>query len=66
TLGHLSDKERYIVEHRMLRDEPPTLQTVGQALHISRERVRQIETIVTNKLRRAFADGDPTQDLASA
>lgn len=54
TRDTLNTKERYVIEHRILSDEPPTLQQIGEALHISRERVRQIESNVIRKLRVAM------------
>ena len=57
----LNDKERYVIEHRILCEEPPTLQEVGTRLKISRERVRQLEGNVVRKLRTAFNEsGVPT------
>jgi RNA polymerase sigma-32 factor len=51
----LNDKERYIVEQRLLRDEPQTLQQIGNTFKVSRERVRQLETRVLQKLRKLMA-----------
>ena len=48
--GTLSDRERYILEHRMLTDEPMTLQEIGARYGITRERTRQIETGLKKKL----------------
>lgn len=48
---HLSDKERYILEHRLLSDEPITLREIGDIFHITRERVRQIEARLLQKVR---------------
>lgn len=47
----LSDKERYILEHRLLSDEPVTLREIGDIFHITRERVRQIEARLLQKVR---------------
>jgi RNA polymerase sigma-32 factor len=47
----LNGKERYVMEHRLLKEEPPTLLQIGNVLGISRERVRQIQTRVIGKLR---------------
>ena len=48
---HLSDKEQYILEHRLLSDEPVTLREIGDMFHITRERVRQIEARLLQKVR---------------
>lgn len=60
TFGQLNDKERYVIEHRILKDEPPTLQEIGQVLNISRERVRQIESNIIRKLRAAIVADSST------
>lgn len=48
----LNDKERRILQSRLLTDEPLTLQTIADEFGISRERVRQIEANLLKKLRR--------------
>ena len=53
-LETLNDKERYIVEKRLLSDEPETLQQIGDTFSVSRERVRQLETRVLSKLRKVL------------
>lgn len=50
-MGTLNEKERYIVENRLMTDEPKTLQEIGQYFSISRERARQIEGNVMRKIR---------------
>ena len=50
-----NEKERYIVQNRLMTDEPQTLQTIGQNFGISRERARQIEGNVIRKIRVALA-----------
>ncbi len=48
------EKERYILEHRLLpRDgaEPMTLQEIGDRFRLTRERARQIEARLTGRLR---------------
>lgn len=50
-MGVLNPKERYIVENRLMADEPMTLQQIGEHFQISRERARQIEGNVIRKLR---------------
>ncbi len=48
----LSEKERFVIENRILKDEPLTLQEVGEKLGITRERVRQIESAALKKLKK--------------
>jgi RNA polymerase sigma-32 factor len=47
----LKDKERYLFEHRLVADEPMTLQEVGDHYGISRERARQIEAKLVARLK---------------
>lgn len=47
----LKDKERDILDLRLLAGKPLTLQEIGDRHHISRERVRQIEERLLKKLR---------------
>ncbi len=51
----LNEKERYIIDNRLLTDEPKTLQQIGENFSISRERARQIEGNVLRKLRSALS-----------
>lgn len=50
-LGELSPRERRIIAERRLRDEGLTLEELGKALGVSKERVRQLESRAMNKLR---------------
>ncbi len=50
-LGELSPRERRIIAERRLRDEGATLEELGRALGVSKERVRQLENRAMNKLR---------------
>src|SRR5207302_1945652 len=54
-LEQLDDKERYIIDHRFgLNDqEPHTLAEIGTEMHLSRERIRQLEERALDKLRRS-------------
>jgi len=54
-LGDLDGKEQEVVRLRFgfEDDEPKTLQEIGDRLHLSRERVRQIESRAKDKLRRS-------------
>lgn len=61
-MGKLNEKERYIVENRMLQDEPQTLQEIGTRFNVSRERVRQLEKRVIGKLRSALARANGETD----
>ncbi len=47
----LINKEAAIFQDRLMHDEPATLQEIGDRYHISRERVRQIEKRLQDKLR---------------
>ncbi len=49
--GTLTEKEAAILQQRLLADPPATLQEIGDAHQISRERVRQIEKRVIKKLK---------------
>jgi RNA polymerase sigma-32 factor len=48
----LNDKEKMILEKRLLTDEPLTLQTIADCFGISRERVRQIEVNLLKKMKK--------------
>lgn len=48
---NLNDKEQYILEHRLLSDDPVTLREIGDIFSITRERVRQIEARLLQKVR---------------
>ncbi len=55
-LTELSEREQQILVKRRLLDEPLTLQELGDAYGISRERVRQIEKRALGKLEDAVRD----------
>lgn len=54
-LDQLEERERYIVEQRfgLTEGEPKTLAELGEAMSLSRERIRQIEARALEKLRRS-------------
>jgi len=56
-VSELDDKERAVIEMRFGLDgeDPRTLQEIGEALRLSRERIRQIESKAKEKLRRSQA-----------
>ena len=47
----LSPKETYILEKRVLADEPQTLQEIGEHFGVTREAVRQLEARLVGKIR---------------
>lgn len=50
-VGDLDARERMIVEERLMKEDPPTLQELGARLGVSKERVRQLEERARTKLR---------------
>lgn len=50
----LNARERFIVTERKLRDEPRTLESLGEELGLSKERVRQLEVAAFTKMRRSL------------
>lgn len=63
-IADLPDKELYIVQHRMLTDEPETLQEIGERFNVSRERIRQIESALKDRIKKKLADIDGITDNA--
>ena len=55
-LDKLSERERYIITHRIMSDNPMTLREIGDTFKLSRERIRQIEKEALTKLRRDMPD----------
>ncbi|XDA98417.1 RNA polymerase factor sigma-32 [Sulfitobacter sp. LCG007] len=53
-LGDLNERERFIVRERKLRDQPRTLESLGQELSLSKERVRQLEAAAFAKMRKSL------------
>jgi len=53
-LEKLSDKEQFIIKHRVMADNPLTLQEIGDRYKITRERARQIEKQALKKMRLAI------------
>lgn len=58
-LEQLPQKERYIVENRMMADEPMTLEEIGKTFGVTRERARQIETRASRRLKEALMEFAP-------
>lgn len=55
-VAKLDPRQRYIVEQRLMRDEPLTLVELGRHLGFSRERARQLEGRARRALAPALAD----------
>ena len=53
-LNGLNERERFIVRERKLRDDPRTLESLGDELNLSKERVRQLEAAAFQKMRKAL------------
>jgi RNA polymerase sigma-32 factor len=50
-LAHLDQRERYIIEMRVMSDRPLTLKELGEHFGFSRERARQLEIRAKEKLK---------------
>jgi RNA polymerase sigma-32 factor len=50
-LGRLDQRERYIIEQRVMSDKPMTLKELGEHFGFSRERARQLEIRAKEKLK---------------
>lgn len=53
-LSSLNERERFIVRERKLRDDPRTLESLGEELGLSKERVRQLEAAAFAKMRKSL------------
>lgn len=60
---NLNEKEKNILETRLLNDEPLTLQNIADSFGISRERVRQIEANLLKKMKKFLEKEAP--DIAN-
>jgi RNA polymerase sigma-32 factor len=50
-LARLDQRERYIIEMRVMSDKPMTLKELGEHFGFSRERARQLEIRAKEKLK---------------
>jgi RNA polymerase sigma-32 factor len=63
-LQALTARERLIIRARKLDDEPRTLESLGEELGLSKERVRQLEVQALKKLRRSLeSQAGPAAEL---
>lgn len=62
----LNPRERHIMTHRWLHDDPTTLEDLSLHHKISRERVRQIEMHAMQKIRRMVAHHIPNRVMLAA
>ena len=60
----LDDRERFIVQQRMMADEETSLAEIGRRLGVSRERARQLEARAKSKLRKQLASRTDVSELS--
>jgi RNA polymerase sigma-32 factor len=70
-VAKLDDRERFIVEQRMMADEETSLAEIGRQLGVSRERARQLEARAKAKLKKQLesigvTDGDFSRPSVAA
>ena len=65
-MNALNERERFIVRERKLLDEPRTLESLGNELSLSKERIRQLEAAAFQKMRKSLeaASGEVQAFLA--
>jgi RNA polymerase sigma-32 factor len=63
-LRTLSEREAFVITHRIMASEPLTLQEIGTRFRVSRERVRQIERQALKKLKAELSKGDNEEKLS--
>lgn len=61
----LNEKEKYIFEKRLIADEPQTLQDIGAHYGFSRERARQLEAALIDRMRKYMQAEIPDFDLVA-
>jgi RNA polymerase sigma-32 factor len=50
----LNERERQLLQERLLEDEPKTLQDIGEEWGVTREAVRQMEARLLKKIKERF------------
>ena len=67
SMARLDARERYIIERRVLDDQPATFKDLGEHFGVSRERARQLEIRAKEKLRglleKSMGDLDASEAL---
>ena len=58
-MNNLSDREKLIIRERRLRSDARTLNSLGQELKLSKERVRQIEAVALEKMKKSLSKHNP-------
>lgn len=61
----LNEKDRYIFDKRLTADEPMTLQDIGAHYGVSRERARQLEAAVLERMKKYMREEIPDFDLVA-
>lgn len=61
----LEGKELFIFQNRLTADEPLTLQDIGDKYGVSRERARQIEAALINRMREYMREQIPDFDMVA-
>ena len=64
-ITHLDERERHIFTERRLKDDPVTLEFLGQHYGISRERVRQLEARAFEKVQKAMTSEMAAREQAA-
>jgi len=62
----LNGKELFILDKRILADEPLTLQEIGEHYGVTREAVRQLEARLINRIRAAFEESTDAPKLVGS
>ncbi len=64
-INRLSYRERVVVEKRVLAEDRVPLREIGEALNLSKERVRQIEQDAMSHLKQSLDEGGPLPSWAA-